>query len=312
MKVCVLYGGTSRERDVSISSGRSILNALSDNKNIFGYDFDGNYEKLLEKVKDVDLVFNALHGGEGEDGTIQKFLSENSIGYTGSDVSASKKAMDKHTAKTLCLENKILTPNWLHYKQVIGLVALEVEILRFYNTDIVIKPSDEGSSIGLSIIKKFDPQNKTKRKMLDDSISKCYEVSRNVLIEEYIHGRELTVGILGNKILPIVEIIPKNSYYDYECKYTKGKSNYLVPAKNISKDLEIDIYNKAMQIYELIGCRHYARIDFRLSKDNYPYFLEVNTLPGFTDTSLFPMAAKAAGISYKDLLLKIISLSKNK
>ena len=310
MKICILYGGDSRERDVSISSARSMLNALSNNKNIFGYDFDGNYDLLLEKVKDVDLVFNALHGGDGEDGTVQKFLSDNGIKYTGSGAMASKNAMDKHIAKTLCLENKILTPNWLYYKQVVGLVALEVEILRFYNTDIVIKPSDEGSSIGLSIIENFDPQNKAKRKMLDDSILKCYEVSRNILIEEYIHGRELTVGILGNKILPIVEIIPKNSYYDYECKYTKGKSSYMVPAKNIGKDLEIDIYNKAMQIYELIGCRHYARIDFRLSKDNHPYFLEVNTLPGFTDTSLLPMAAEAAGISYKDLLFKIIDLSK--
>ena len=310
MKICILYGGISRERDVSISSAHSILKALSGERNIFGYDFDGDYDRLIEKVKDVDLVFNALHGGDGEDGTMQKFLSNNNIRYTGSDTIASKNAMDKHIAKTLCLENKILTPNWLYYKQVIGLVALEVEILRFYDTDIVIKPSDEGSSIGLSIIENFDPQNKAKRKMLDDSISKCYEVSRNILIEEYIHGRELTVGILGNKILPIVEIIPKNSYYDYECKYTKGKSNYIVPAKNISKDLEIDIYNKAMQIYDLIGCRHYARIDFRLSRDNHPYFLEVNTLPGFTDTSLFPMAAKSIGISYKDLLLNIIDLSK--
>ncbi len=310
MKICILYGGTSRERDISISSAQSILNALSDNKNIFGYDFDGNYDMLLDKVKDVDLVFNALHGGDGEDGTVQKFLSDNNVQYTGSDANASKNAMDKHTAKKLCLENKILTPNWLYYKQAIDLATLEVEILRFYNTDIVIKPSDEGSSIGLSIIQDFDPQNNVKRKMLDENISKCYEVSKNILIEEYIHGRELTVGILGNKILPIVEIIPQNSYYDYECKYTKGKSNYIVPAKYISKDLEIDIYNKAMQIYELIGCRHYARIDFRLSKDNYPYFLEVNTLPGFTDTSLFPMAAKSAKISYKDLLLNIIDLSK--
>ena len=310
MKICILYGGTSRERDVSISSAQSILKALSDERDIFGYDFDGDYDKLIEKVKDVDLVFNALHGGDGEDGSMQEFLSNNNIRYTGSDAIASKNAMDKHIAKSLCLNNKILTPNWLYYKQVIGLAVLEVEILRFYDTDIVIKPSDEGSSIGLSIIENFDPQNKAKRKMLDDSISKCYEVSRNILIEEYIHGRELTVGILGNKILPIVEIIPKNSYYDYECKYTKGKSNYMVPAKNISKDLEIDIYNKAMQIYELIGCRHYARIDFRLSKENHPYFLEVNTLPGFTDTSLFPMAAKSIGISYKDLLLNIIDLSK--
>ena len=114
------------------------------------------------------MVFNALHGGNGEDGTIQKFLSNSDIRYTGSDAIASKNAMDKHIAKSLCLENKILTPNWLHYKQVVELAVLEVEILRFYNTDIVIKPSDEGSSIGLSIIENFDPQNKAKRKMLDD------------------------------------------------------------------------------------------------------------------------------------------------
>ena len=146
--------------------------------------------------------------------------------------------------------------------------------------------------------------------MLDESISKCYQVSDNVMIEEYICGRELTVGILGNKILPIVEIVPKNGFYDYDSKYIKGKSDYIVPAERISKDLEMNIYNNAMRIYELIGCRHYARIDFRLSSDNQPYFLEVNTLPGFTDTSLFPMAAKAAGISYKNLLLKIINLAK--
>ena len=310
MKICILYGGTSKERDVSISSAKSILKALSDNKNIFGYDFDGNYDKLLKNVKDVDLVFNALHGGNGEDGTIQKFLSGNKVRYTGSDFDASKKAMDKHAAKTICLENKILTPKWLYYKENISIFKFEMEILRFSNTNIVIKPADEGSSIGLSIIEDFDPQNDAKRKMLNESISKCYEVSKNILIEEYIEGRELTVGILGNKILPIVEIVPSNSYYDYECKYTKGKSNYIVPAQNIDKNLEIDIYNKAMQIYDLIGCRHYARIDFRLSKDNHPYFLEVNTLPGFTDTSLFPMAAKSEGISYKDLLLKIIELSK--
>ncbi|MAX30483.1 MAG: D-alanine--D-alanine ligase [Candidatus Marinimicrobia bacterium] len=310
MRICILYGGVSKERKVSIASGKSIMDALRKDEKIFGYDFDGNYNNLLSAINDADLVFNALHGGDGEDGTMQKFLTNNNIRFTGSNYNASRNAMDKHAAKTLCLESKILTPNWLYYKKNIGLVSLEVEILRFYNKDIVIKPSDEGSSIGLSIIENFDSKNKHKRKMLDESISKCYKVSRNVLIEEYIDGRELTVGILGNKILPIVEIVPNNNYYDYECKYTKGMSSYIVPAKNISKTLESDIYNKAMQIYDLMGCRHYARIDFRLSKDNYPYFLEVNTLPGFTDTSLFPMAAKALGISYKNLLLKIIELAK--
>ena len=310
MKICIVYGGTSKEREVSISSGKSILKALSSELNIFGYDFNGNLDDLLDNVRKFDLVFNALHGGDGENGKIQKFFYENNIKFTGSNSSASALAMDKHEAKKICINNKILTPDWLYYKKVIKLFQLEVEILRFCDTDIIIKPSDEGSSLGLSVVKDFDPKDKSKRMMLDEAISKCYEVSDNVMIEEYIYGRELTVGILGNKILPIVEIVPKNGFYDYDSKYIKGKSDYIVPAKQISKDLEMNICNDAMRIYELIGCKHYARIDFRLSSDNKPYFLEVNTLPGFTDTSLFPMAAEAAGISYKNLLLKIVNLAK--
>lgn len=310
MRICIVYGGTSKERDVSISSGKSILKALSSEVSISGYDFNGDLDDLLDNVRKFDLVFNALHGGDGENGKIQKFFYENNIKFTGSNANASELAMDKHKAKKICVNNKILTPDWLYYKKVIKLFQLEVEILRFCDTDIIIKPSDEGSSLGLSVVKDFDPKDKSKRMMLDESISKCYEVSDNVMIEEYIYGRELTVGILGNKILPIVEIVPKNGFYDYDSKYIKGKSDYIVPAEHVSKDLEMNIYNNAMRIYELIGCRHYARIDFRLSSDNQPYFLEVNTLPGFTDTSLFPMAAKAAGISYKNLLLKIINLAK--
>ena len=310
MRICIVYGGTSKEREVSISSGKSILKALSSEVNVSGYNFNGDLDDLLDNVRKFDLVFNALHGGDGENGEIQKFFYENNIKYTGSNAIASALAMDKHEAKKICINNKILTPNWLCYKKVIKLFQLEVEILRFCDTDIIIKPSDEGSSIGLSVIKDFDPKNKSKRMMLDEAIAKCYEVSDNVMIEEYIYGREMTVGILGNKILPIVEIVPKNGFYDYDSKYIKGKSDYIVPANHISKDLEINICNNAMRIYKLIGCKHYARIDFRLSSDNKPYFLEVNTLPGFTDTSLFPMAAEAAGISYKNLLLKIINLAK--
>ena len=310
MKICIIYGGTSRERDVSILSAKSILNVFSDEKDIFGYDFDGNYNDLLKNIKDVDLVFNALHGGDGENGVIQKFFENNSINFTGSGSKSSKKAMDKHLTKKICYKNEILTPDWFYYEKTIRVFQLERELLRFYDKDIVIKPSDEGSSLGLSIIKKFSPDNSKKREELDSCISQCNKVSKNIIIEEYIKGREITVGILGDKVFPILEIQPVNKFYDYECKYTKGKSKYIVPAVNIDKKLENNIAKIATKVYDLLNCRHYARVDFRLSKDNNLYLLEVNTLPGFTDTSLFPMAAKSIGINYKDLLLEIIKMSK--
>ena len=310
MKICIIYGGTSTERDVSILSARSILNVFSNEKDIFGYDFDGDYNKLLENIKGVDLVFNSLHGGDGENGVIQKFFEDNNINFTGSGSKSSKKAMDKNSTKKICYENEILTPDWLYYEKAITAFQLELELLKFYDTDIVIKPSNEGSSLGLSIIKNFSPDDSKKREELDISILQCNKVSKNVIIEEYIKGREITVGILGNKLFPILEIQPINKFYDYECKYTKGKSKYIVPAVNIDIKLEDNILNTAIKIYELLDCRHYARVDFRLSEDNDLYLLEVNTLPGFTDTSLFPMAAKSIGINYKDLLLKIIKMSK--
>jgi len=307
MKICVLYGGYSNERDVSILSAKSILKALSDDCDVYGYDFKGDYDDLYKNVKDADIVFNALHGGEGENGVIQKFFEDKNIKYTGSDSISSEKAMDKNIAKLICKENNILTPDWLH---LIENNILVDDLENFNNKSIVVKPSDEGSSIGLSIIKNFQINNKNQGKKVNESIVKCSSVSTNILIEEYIEGRELTVGILGSKVFPILEIKPSNKFYDYECKYTKGKSKYIVPAKNINKNIEVELSKIALNIYGLLNCRHYARIDFRLSLDGYIYFLEVNTLPGFTGTSLFPMAAKSLGIGYKKLLLEIIELSK--
>ena len=307
MKICVLYGGCSNERQVSIHSAKSILKALSDECDIYGYDFNGNYDDLYENIKDVDLVFNALHGGDGENGVMQKFLEDNSIIYTGSNSTSSVKSMDKHASKKICSQNDILTPDWLYF---IDNYSSLNDFSKFNNKSIVVKPSNEGSSIGLSIINNFNVDSNDKIKELDQSILKCTNVSRNVLIEEYINGREVTVGILGDKPFPILEIEPTNKFYDYECKYTKGKSIYTVPAKNIDKKIEKSLLQKALKIYSLLGCRHYARVDFRLSLDNNIYFLEANTLPGFTGTSLFPMAAKSIGINYKGLLLSIIELSK--
>lgn len=307
MKICVLYGGCSNEREVSIHSAKSILKALSGECDIYGYDFNGNYDDLYENIKDADLVFNALHGGDGENGVMQKFLEKNTIIYTGSDSVSSEKSMDKYISKKICSKNNILTPDSLQF---INHYSSLNDFSKFNNKSIVVKPTNEGSSIGLSIINNFHVDCKDKVKELDQGIEKCTSVSKNILIEEYIDGRELTIGILGDKSFPILEIEPTNKFYDYECKYTKGKSIYTVPAKNIDKKVENSLSQKALKIYSLLGCRHYARVDFRLSLDNNIYFLEANALPGFTGNSLFPMAAKSIGINYKRLLLSIIELSK--
>tara|TARA_Y100000590_G_scaffold60997_1_gene65119 strand:+ start:2373 stop:3299 length:927 start_codon:yes stop_codon:yes gene_type:complete len=307
MKICVLYGGCSSERSVSILSAKSILKTLSDSYSVYGYDFNGNYDELYENIKNSDLVFNALHGGDGENGVMQKFLEDNNIIFTGSDSKSSEKSMDKHISKSICYENNILTPDWLYF---IDNYRKLNDFLKFNNKSIVVKPSNEGSSIGLSIVNDFNVNLEDKTKELDESIAKCIGVSNNVLIEEYIPGRELTVGILGDKIFPVLEIEPSNKFYDYECKYIKGKCKYTVPAENIEKKLKHSLQELSLNIYRLLNCRHYARIDFRLTLDKRIYFLEINTLPGFTDTSLFPMAAKSIGIDYKKLLLKIVELSK--
>jgi len=308
MKICILYGGISAEREVSLKTGQAIFNSINSNYNVFLYDFDGDYDLLKNNLNNVDLVFNGLHGGDGENGKMQKFLENINIKFTGSCSKSSEKSMNKNITKKICTENDILTPDWVYYKENISAFKIELDMSLFYGKNIVIKPSDEGSSIGLSMIESFYFNDKVKRKIFDESVLKCYNVSRNILIEEYINGRELTVGIVGNKALPVLEIVPSNNYYDYECKYTKGKSRYIVPAE-IDKETQQLLSAYSLKIHKLVGCGSYSRSDFRLAEDGEVYFLEINTLPGFTDTSLFPKAAMAAGINYNDLINKIIKLS---
>ena len=298
MKILVLYGGTSSERDVSIQSGKSIIASLSKKNKVFGYDFNGDYNKLKEKLNDFNLVFNALHGGEGENGVIQKFLEDTNILFTGSSSVSSRKCMNKNISKEICIKNSILTPKWFYFENEVDFD--QISSCNFKS--IVIKPADEGSSIGLSIIKNF---NLDSRNEFDKAMLKCKEVTNKILVEEYIDGRELTVGILNDTVFPVLEIIPNNSYYDYECKYSKGKSKYVVPAK-IDEDLSNKLKKISLEVFELLDCSNYARVDFRLSNDNKIYFLEINTLPGFTSTSLFPKAANAISMNYDDILDEII------
>jgi len=311
INVALVFGGLSSEREVSIKTSESIkANLISINElNLFEFDFKENCNELLKFIKknNIDMVFNALHGGFGENGEIQSFLESNDIKFTGSDSDCSKIAINKHLTKKLCVKNSLPTPKWDFYntsKQNLNYKYLFDK----YNDSMVIKPVCDGSSVGMSIIKSDLNERK-----ITDAVIKVNNNSDEVLIEEYINGREITVGIIDGIALPIVEIIPDGDFYDYDSKYTSGKSKYVVPAK-ISEDLEDEIHECAESLYELINCRHYARVDFILDKDDNFYILEINTLPGLTQTSLLPKAYanefnETLDKSFKLLVLEIIKLA---
>ena len=301
MNISILYGGTSTEHKISIQTGLAVAEAIKGAYNLDMVNLEKEIYKSPHNLLNADLVFNALHGGDGENGTIQAYLDLHHIAYTGSGAKASKIAMDKNISKLIAQSIKIPTPKWVLIKRDPN-SGLK---LQAYNTPkftypYVVKPSNEGSTYGLSIV--YDESE------LPEAIDLAAGYSDEILIEEYIPGRELTVGILGKKALPIVEIIPSHNFYDFECKYTEGMSEYKVPA-DLSDSLVRKISEDALKIYNTIGCRHYARSDFRLNgKDEY-YFLEINTLPGMTSTSLLPKAAKAAGLDFPDLIDIIIKIA---
>ena len=305
--MCILYGGISSEREVSLNTGKSIYDAISDDYDIVMHDWDGDYELMYDVVKKIDLVFIALHGGDGENGTIQKYLESKNIRFTGSSSLASKKAMDKNISKLLCVEYDIPTPNWVmldNKSNVHGsssIIDTYLDGFDFKN-GVVVKPNSEGSSIGISILKNVTNEE------LECVVKKVHSISSSAMLETFIDGRELTVSVLDGKTLPIVEIVPKGDYYDYKSKYTKFQSNYIVPA-NINKKTQELLSEYSLKIHKLIGCGVYSRVDFRLSNDGLVYFLEINTLPGFTDTSLFPKAAEKYALDYRALIKKIIDLS---
>ena len=309
MNLAIVFGGTSREREVSINSGKCVLNALKSEEHIYPLDFNGDYDFLLEKIqsKNIDLVFNALHGGDGEDGTFQLFLENNNILYTGSNSKSSKIAMNKNATKRICLQNGMPTPKWYYFNSQ-NATQIDFDILLDeFSKGCVIKPCKEGSSIGMHILKS-DEINKIK---LENSINKVFEISNEVIVEEYVMGRELTVGILDKKALPVVEIFPKSSFYDYSSKYKKGNCEYLVPAKLTQND-EACIKKYAVDLHKLVGCDSYSRVDFLMDKNSNIFALEINTLPGLTDTSLLPKATKSIGMSYRETIYKIIDLSYKK
>ena len=306
MNLAVVFGGTSREREVSINTGKFVLNALKDQENIFPIDFKGDYDSLLEELnnKNIDIVFNALHGGDGEDGTFQFFLENNNVLYTGSDWKSSKIAMNKNLTKMVCLKHKIPTPKW-HCFNVKDVSKIDFKLfLNEFSHGCVIKPSKEGSSIGMHILK----SDEINELAIESAIKEVFKIADEFIIEEYIEGRELTVGILDKNTLPVVEIFPKSFFYDYSSKYKKGNCEYLVPAK-LNQNDEIIIKKYALNLHKLVGCKSYSRVDFLMDKDANIFALEINTLPGLTDTSLLPKATMSIGMSYRETICKIIDLS---
>lgn len=325
--VALFVGGTSPEREVSKATGKSILKALYDlgykvkvidpayglnqpkeeEKFFEAKDYtertNRNYVEVINStlLDDVDLAFIGLHGKYGEDGTIQSLLELRGIKYTGSKVLASSLAMDKCMAKIMFQHFDVNTPRWFVVnKNEEDYDLIRKKIKKFFGYPCVIKPNDEGSTIGLTICR-GDIE-------VPQAVKKALQYSRKVLVEEYITGHELTIAIIDQQALPVLEIKPKIGFYDYENKYTQGKTDYIVPAEIPQKVAE-HLQHQALLAFNSVGCESYARVDFRMTNDFKSYCLEVNTLPGMTSTSLVPKMAKAAGINFEELIDRIIKYS---
>ena len=327
LRITVLMGGASSERDVSLASGVRIAQALRERGHtVTSLDAAGDVllpeaeramlagamktappslEALARlrvpatlgerpEVRDADVVFLGLHGGQGEDGTVQALLDLASVTYTGSGHLASALAMDKDLSKKLFRAASVRTADWLMVP------ATEDEIESALGLPVIVKPSKQGSTVGLSIVKT--------REQIAPAIALARKYDDEVMIERFIPGRELTVGILGDTPLAVGEIIPKHEIYDYECKYTAGMAVEVFPAK-LDKEQTATVQQQALAAFRSLKLGGYARIDFRMSPDGHFYCLEANTLPGMTELSLIPQSAAACGIAFGDLCERVVRLA---
>ena len=302
----VVMGGPSDEREVSLNTGNAILNALIE-KGYNAVAIDLDPKRIVGQLREAEVavVFNAIHGKYGEDGLLQGALELLEIPYTGSGVLASAMAMDKGVSKRMFLAAQIPTPRSVLYsKSDIRRISKE-ELLAGFNLPVVVKPAAQGSSIGVFIV---DTQAQFAVAIVD-----AFKYSEFVLVEEFIDGKEVTVAILERdgcaEALPIIEIAPHSGRYDYHSKYTKGATDYIIPAR-IEENTANDIRQAAIRAFKVLGCRGIARVDVMLDKAGNPYVLEVNTIPGMTATSLVPKAAAANGIGFAELCEIILKEAK--
>lgn len=305
-KIVVVMGGPSTEAEVSRRSGTAILEALKAK----GYNADGlelNPATFANDIKasGAEFVFNALHGKFGEDGIIQGTLEMMGIPYTGSGVMAAAVTMDKVATKRFFMAEGIPTPKaHTYFRYEFKKRDLTGEILQEFSVPVVVKASSQGSSIGVVIVEKAEE--------LEAALSEAFKYDREVLVEEFIKGRELTVAVWGNEekqeALPIIEITTATGRYDYVTKYKVGASTHIIPAP-LPEEVTKKVKEIAIRAFAVCGCSGMARVDFMLGEDNQPYVIEVNTIPGMTETSLVPDAGRAAGIEFPELCARILAMA---
>jgi D-alanine-D-alanine ligase len=293
-RVAVLIGGWSAEREVSLKSGEQVLAALQ-GAGVDAFAVDVQRDELHDAlVGKCDRVFNLLHGTWGEDGNLQGFLDTLDIPYTGSSALASALAMDKDLAKSVCRQHGVRTPQWRTVESVDDCMSAAQE----YGYPMVLKPVAEGSSIGVSLV-------------MENELASAYDSAArygSVMAEQYIDGSEVTVAILNGTVLPAVKITTPNQFYDYDAKYLNSTTTYDCPS-GLDAELERQMSDTALRVFQLLKCHGWGRVDFLLDKRDQYFLLEVNTVPGMTDHSLVPMAAREAGVDFAELVVRILATS---
>jgi D-alanine-D-alanine ligase len=305
-RIGVLMGGYSSEREISLRSGRAIAQALKEEAcDVVSVDItDQDEKKISKQIVDagIDVAFIALHGKLGEDGTIQAILDQLEIPYTGSGAKASRRAINKIITQELLKNNSLPVAASVSLKSTQPVdEARMMESLGSYPW--VVKPACEGSSIGVKVVKNHG--------QLEEAVEAARKFDDDVLVEKFIQGREVTVGILDEQPLPVIEIRFKTDFFDFTTKYQSNSTEYIVPAllpENIAQQLQ----RNALKAYHVLGCEDLCRVDMILGEDHCGYILEVNTIPGFTSSSLLPKAAKAAGLSFNRLCLKLVTMAYGK
>lgn len=300
-RIGILMGGSSTEREISLKSGEAVYESLKNEGldalaiDIKTDDPQVNINKIISSR--IDVAFIALHGRFGEDGGIQELLENLNIPYTGSGVMASRLALDKIASRKIFEVYGLYVPRY----KVMHCLSFNRNFIFGNNLSfpIVVKPTSHGSSIGLSIIENEEGLNK--------AVEIAFSFDERIILEEYIKGREITVGILDDQPLPVIEIIPKNRFFDYEAKYNPGMTEYVVPA-NLDKVVAVRAQAAALFAHRCLGCYGFSRVDMIL-KDDLPFILEVNTIPGLTRMSLLPKAASDIGISFSQLCIKLVELA---
>jgi len=295
-KILVLMGGWSNEREISLISGKSVFNSLV-TSGLDVIELDLKRDNISEiKELNPDRVFIVLHGKGGEDGEIQLYLENLGIPYTGSGSESSKICMNKRITKKILLKNNIQTPNFMEISENTKIEDIE----NLFQYPFVIKPSSEGSSIGVYIAED--------RKSCKEAIKENMKISSDIILEEYKSGKEYTVGILDNLALPVIQLIPPGKFYDYEAKYNSNETKYICPS-GLDQNTEEEIKKLSIDCFRALNCRGWGRVDLIIDKQNKPWIIELNTVPGMTEHSLVPMAANQKNINFDELVLKILDTS---